>query len=155
MRLMVRPTGVLVEDGKLLLLKQDVTKARQWSLPGGQLEPDETIETCLVREFKEETGVEVSVKELLYLCDRIYVDDHVVHITFLVDRLGDKFKTSSWTHEDIHAKSLSNITREISMVPIDNLTDYGFSPKFSQLVKADFPERGSYQGDFNTFFGEL
>jgi ADP-ribose pyrophosphatase YjhB (NUDIX family) len=42
----VRVTGVLVEDGCLLLCQQAVTKAltRRWSLPGGRLEFGESVE---------------------------------------------------------------------------------------------------------------
>jgi len=155
MKLMVRPTGILIEDQKILLIKQDVTEKRHWSLPGGKLEAGESIEQCLVRELKEETGLDISVKELLYVCDRIYKDNHVVHMTFLIDRVGEKTLSLSWKYKDPRASSSSRKIREINMVPVKKLTTYGFTPKFYQLVKADFPERGSYQGDFHTFFGEL
>ena len=155
MRLMVRPTGVLIEDQKILLVRQDVTEQRHWSLPGGKLEPGENIAQCLVREFEEETGLDILVKELLYVCDRIYKNNHVVHITFLIDRVGGKPLSLNWMHKDLNASSSSKTIREISMVPIEKLITFGFSAKFYQLVKANFPERGSYQGDFHTFFGEL
>jgi len=155
MILMVRPTGILIEDQKILLIKQDVTEKRHWSLPGGKLEPGESIEQCLVREFREETGLDISVRELLYVCDRIHKDNHVVHMTFPVDRVEEKTLSLNWEHKDLHASSSAKTIREISMVPIEKLTTYGFTPQFYQLVKADFPERGSYKGDFHTFFGEL
>lgn len=36
-------------------------------LPGGSIDPDETIENAILRELKEETGVEYSIDELTYL----------------------------------------------------------------------------------------
>jgi mutator protein MutT len=153
--LIVRPTGILIEDGKILLIKQEVTKTRQWSLPGGKLEPGETIEDCLVRELKEETGLDISIKELLYVCDRFTKDNHVLHMTFLINRVGNKPPALKWTHQDQHTSSSSKTIREINMVDIDKLTNYGFTSKFCQLVKADFPERGSYQANFYNVFGEL
>jgi mutator protein MutT len=153
--LIVRPTGILIEDGKILLIKQDVTKTRNWSLPGGRLEAGETIEDCLVRELKEEAGLDISIKELLYVCDRFTKDNHVLHMTFLINRVGNKPPVLKWTHRDQHTSSTSKEIREINMVDVDELTNYGFTPKFYQLVKADFPERGSYQGDFYNIFGEL
>jgi ADP-ribose pyrophosphatase YjhB (NUDIX family) len=155
MILMVRPTGILIEDQKILLIKQDVTEKRSWSLPGGKLELGERIEHCLVREIKEETGLDISVKELLYVCDRIHKDNHVLHMTFLIDRVREKALLPNWKHKDLHASSSSKAIREIRMVPVEEITAYGFSLKFYQLVTADFPERGSYQEDFDTFFGEL
>ena len=148
MRPIVRPTGILIEEHKILIVKQDVTATRHWALPGGALELGETIEQCLVREIKEETGLDVLVKELLYVCDRIRQDSHVVHMTFLVEKIGGRLRTGQ---ELLLEKEK---IRELDMVPVDKLQDYGFSPTFCGLVKSNFPERGSYKGDFNKFYGE-
>ena len=57
----VRATGILIEDGCILLVEQAVTPSlsRRWSLPGGGVEAGETLAKCLVREVREETGLEV------------------------------------------------------------------------------------------------
>jgi ADP-ribose pyrophosphatase YjhB (NUDIX family) len=34
----VRVTGVVIEDGHILLLNQDTDTGRSWSLPGGKVE---------------------------------------------------------------------------------------------------------------------
>ena len=53
-------TGIVIEDGRLLLLNQDTPNTgRSWSLPGGKLEEGETLAGALVREMKEETGLDV------------------------------------------------------------------------------------------------
>ena len=52
----VRPTGILIENGKILLIKQELVEQTHWTLPGGALESDETIEQCLIREMRGETG---------------------------------------------------------------------------------------------------
>lgn len=156
MNIIVRPTGILIEDNRFLLVRQHVTETRGWSMPGGKLESGETLEWCLIREIKEETGLDIAVKELLYMTDRLRSSDtHVVHMTFLVERTGKKPVEFEWTHHDPHISVSSKPMREIKMVPIDELTDYGFSITFQNLVKTGFPERGSYQGDFYTFYGEL
>ena len=147
--IVVRPTGILIEGSKILLVKQQVSDRRNWSLPGGHLEYGETIEHCLVREMKEETGLVVKVKELLYVCDRFrHLRSHVVHMTFLVERVGGILRNGSElrrTDEPIH---------ELALVSIDKLPEYGFSKRFYELVKANFPERGTYQGDFHKFYNE-
>jgi len=50
----------LVRDGKVLLIKRahDPYKGL-WTLPGGRLEPGETIEQCAIREVAEEIGVTI------------------------------------------------------------------------------------------------
>ncbi|WP_243239441.1 NUDIX domain-containing protein [Sulfobacillus harzensis] len=48
--------GVLVRGGRVLLASND---RGEWELPGGHIEPGESPETALVREFSEETGLDV------------------------------------------------------------------------------------------------
>lgn len=54
--------GVVPVGGGILLLENE---RREWELPGGRLEDDETPEGCLAREVLEETGLEISVGPLL------------------------------------------------------------------------------------------
>jgi ADP-ribose pyrophosphatase YjhB (NUDIX family) len=145
----VRPTGILIEDDRLLIVKQEASEQPHWVLPGGHLEFGETIEQCLVREIKEETGLDVKLKDMLYICDRFrHLNNHIVHITFLIERVGQKLPLNSFFHKD------EEINREVKMIPVDELMKYGFSQTFYQLVKDNFPNRGSYQGDFHKFYGE-
>ncbi len=58
----IRLTGILVEDGKVLLVKEVLRERSRWNLPGGGLEPGETIEAGLIRELREETGLAVRVE---------------------------------------------------------------------------------------------
>ncbi|MFC8639835.1 NUDIX domain-containing protein [[Kitasatospora] papulosa] len=46
-----RVTGIVIEDGNILLLNQDTDGPRSWSLPGGKVEDGETLEEALVREM--------------------------------------------------------------------------------------------------------
>ncbi len=53
--------GAFVRDGLLLLARRPEGDplAGYWELPGGKVEPDETPEAALEREWREELGVEV------------------------------------------------------------------------------------------------
>jgi 8-oxo-dGTP diphosphatase len=60
-----RVRAILVDDGKLLTIKRNKTSQEYWVLPGGGIEKGETPEQALVREVKEETGIDCVVNEFV------------------------------------------------------------------------------------------
>ncbi len=51
---------------KILLIKRNTIPFKgYWALPGGRMDPGETIEQTIVREVKEETGLDVVVVSLI------------------------------------------------------------------------------------------
>lgn len=57
--------GVIISDpaGRLLLEKR--SDCGRWGLPGGRIEPGETVEQTARREVKEETGLDIEVTSLI------------------------------------------------------------------------------------------
>lgn len=55
--------GLIERAGRLLVAQRPPGKALagQWEFPGGKVEPGEAPVACLVRELREELGVEVRV----------------------------------------------------------------------------------------------
>lgn len=51
--------GILFHEGEILLIMR--RDCPVWVLPGGGIEPHETPEEAIVREFEEETGLTVSI----------------------------------------------------------------------------------------------
>ena len=55
--------GLVFHRGKLLITQRrpEDHLGGLWEFPGGKVEPDESFESCLARELREELGIEVRV----------------------------------------------------------------------------------------------
>jgi len=67
-------------DQILLIRRGHEPEAGRWSLPGGRIEAGETDEQALVREVREETGLEVAPGPLIGAVDRARQDGRVLVI---------------------------------------------------------------------------
>lgn len=90
-----RATCVLIRDGKLLLVAD---RALKYLLPGGGVDPGETIEAAAVRELLEETGLVATRTEYLYVFETASNRHHV----FAVEADGsldeDKVRSAGEIH---------------------------------------------------------
>lgn len=83
--------GVLVEGDKVLLTDTTVPSGVITNFPGGGLELGEAPLEALAREFREETDIEVSVRDLLF-CSQVfqqnpeYPHEQLMHIYYRVVR---------------------------------------------------------------------
>jgi mutator protein MutT len=69
--------GAVIVDGaaRVLLVKRRFEPlAGQWSLPGGAVDVGETLQSCVIREMREETGLDVEVGPVIEVFDRIMHD---------------------------------------------------------------------------------
>lgn len=76
---------------------------------------------------------------MLYICDKTDFKIPLIHITFLLEQIEEiTLPTNEFDDNPIHLL--------INMIQIDNLTDWGFTEKFKNIVKQRFPKSGSYMG---------
>ena len=78
--------GALLRDGRLLLTRRPEGDplAGLWELPGGKVEPDESPEEALAREWSEELGVHVETSEPLTFVSGAPNGRHVTLLVYLV-----------------------------------------------------------------------
>lgn len=80
--------GLIFRNGNLLITQRHAYAhlGGLWEFPGGKREADETFEQCLVRELREELGVEVSVGELFESVTHAY-PEKPIYLNFFLCRL--------------------------------------------------------------------
>ena len=77
--------AVIVHEGRVLLVQRgrEPMKGR-WTIPGGLIEIGETLSDAVVRETREETGLEVEPIELVELLDRIHRQNGRVRYHYVI-----------------------------------------------------------------------
>jgi 8-oxo-dGTP diphosphatase len=80
--------GLVFRAGKLLITQRhpEAHLGGLWEFPGGKREPGETFEQCLVRELREELGVQVEVGARFESVTHAYAEK-TVHLQFFLCRL--------------------------------------------------------------------
>ena len=95
--------GAVVIDGeRVVLVKrgQEPLKGR-WSLPGGVVEAGEALDAAVVREVREETGLDVQVGPVVEVLDRINRDEtgrveyHYVIVDYVCRAVGGSLTCAS------------------------------------------------------------
>jgi 8-oxo-dGTP pyrophosphatase MutT (NUDIX family) len=102
--------GFIVEDGRILLgMKKRGLGEGKWNGFGGKVEPEETIEQAMIREFEEECGLVVSGLEKRAQL-HFEIDDYDKHILGHVYRIteyaGDAYETDEMRPQWFSLESL-------------------------------------------------
>lgn len=81
----------IVKDGMFILGKRSGSHGSgSWGLPGGHLEFGETWQDCVIRETREEIGLEIKNISFLQITNDIFPDDLKHYITI--------FMRADWAH---------------------------------------------------------
>lgn len=119
--------GALCNKGNILLQRHP--RLESFGLPGGGVEIDETIKTALSREFKEETGLDVDIGNLISVTEDYFTyegeDSHSVLITYEVKRKSGRIIRQG-NHDD---------TGEVKFMNLDKLNRETVQHVFWPILK--------------------
>lgn len=81
--------AVIIQNGKLLAIKLNDGNEEWYILPGGGQDGEEMLSQTVEREVREETGIEVKCKDLLFVIEGVRGESfHRIDLVFLCDYLG-------------------------------------------------------------------
>src|SRR4051812_6196284 len=125
--------GLVFRDGKLLITQRypDAHLGGLWEFPGGKREPNETFAQCLVRELREELGIEVEVGERIEVITHEYPEKKVLLEFFRCRWLANE-------PQPLGCPAFAWITR-------DELSRYEFPAADAQLLERLRVEDGLWQ----------
>jgi 8-oxo-dGTP diphosphatase len=127
--------GAVILDGDKILLEQRKNEPSKgkWSVPGGLVELGESMEDAVIREVKEETGLDVYEPQLVDLVNYVSYGEkgaviyHYVIIDYLVTVMGGKPKAAS----DAAA---------LKWVPFNELEQYDLTESFRLFFERNRPK---------------
>lgn len=113
--------GIIQNDDEVLiaLRPDDAMLGGLWEFPGGKQKEDEDIEETVVRELKEELGVDVKVTKPLMKLDHAYSHFKITMHAYLCELVDGNPKPKT--------------SQEIRWISIDELEDYPF-PKANRKL---------------------
>jgi 8-oxo-dGTP diphosphatase len=116
-------------QNKILLIKRSTPPfVGYWALPGGRVDSGETVEQTIVREVKEETGLDVEVLSKIGEYHEQGVQGGMEYdyypACFLVKTVGGEIKRQKSEIQDIKLFSLSEIPEPLAFEHTQMIKDY-------------------------------
>lgn len=127
----VSARGIVINKDKILL--NEFGGGEYYNIPGGGVEPDETVKQALVREILEECGLSVTVSELIFAyeyeptnCNFIYGKTPQISLVFRCF-LNEDDKIKPPAVPDINPDN-PKITSEAKWISISQLESINYVP---------------------------
>ncbi|MFW9998582.1 MAG: NUDIX hydrolase [Candidatus Hodarchaeota archaeon] len=135
-----RVVGVVIHNNKVLVHRNIVDDF--WSLPGGRCEFLEVSIDTLIREMKEEIGVEINIIRPLYFVENFFnfeaKEYHEISIFYLIDFLPNSRLV--FENDTFYGKELRLIFKWVNINQLEELRLYPLFLRKSLKSIKEYPE---------------
>lgn len=102
-KIRIRVCGILENAGKFLFVNHKKLNDENifWNFPGGGVDKGESIAKALIREFKEETNLDISAEQFCFFNEVIVDSLHAIELYFKVKSKNFDAKTGQDPELDI------------------------------------------------------
>ena len=122
--------GIIFNDSRQVLLieRNQPPASGLWSIPGGKLEPEESLSEACQREVKEETGLDVQATIIVAVVERQTEGFHYVIIDYL----------ALLKSPELSAPAAQSDVSDAKWVEIDQLSEYRLVPGLHEIIIRTF-----------------
>ena len=125
--------GIVFNNGKVLIIQRSSSEATYpnlWELPSGKKEPLEKVSDAILREVKEETGLNVQIRSVCNVIDYVIEKESEIRdatqINFILDIIGQNIIALSPEHQK-HA-----------WITLSEIGNYNLSKKIKETMTTAF-----------------
>lgn len=138
-----RVGAIIIEKNRLLVVKNDV--APYYYSVGGRVKINEDSASAVLREVKEETGMDVEIDRLGFVCEKFFIEKvskvrfHEIGFYYFMKRKQEDKPTGS--NVDAGSFYEGNTKNQLVWLPLDTIKDAYIYPEFLKTERL-----GEHQG---------
>lgn len=122
-------SAIIVSEERILLVRRGCEPNKGlWSLPGGSIEPGETMREALAREVMEETSLTVEVGEVAAVHEVISRENEELRYHYVIVNLFARVTAGE--------PSAGSDAAEVRWVPLDSIAEYPTTEGLVQRLRA-------------------
>lgn len=126
----LRANGILVKDNRVLCVQ--MKKNGFYCLPGGHIEIGEDSKKAVIREFKEETGINTKIGRLISITENFFTRKngkriHEISFYYILEPENDIYIEKD-EYDILEVEKEEKIEHHFKWVNIDNIDDEDFRP---------------------------
>ncbi|MDR3582727.1 MAG: NUDIX domain-containing protein [Candidatus Pacebacteria bacterium] len=126
-----RVRAIIIDSGKIALIKRVRNGELYYVIPGGGIEAGENYHEALVREIKEELGIEIAIGDLFEKLSLHYdeSDSEKTHYFYLCKETGGTFGSGTGPEYTPENPQFHDGTYEPVKIPLSELKDIPLYPE--------------------------